>query len=70
MAALAYDLRPFVLEAPVSGGERYGNRIPTEREWRVIELVAQGCKNTEVAEAIGTTEHVVKTRRVKLTAQR
>ena len=42
------------------GGERYGKRIPSEREQRVIELVAQGLKNREVADAIGTTEHVVK----------
>jgi DNA-binding CsgD family transcriptional regulator len=42
------------------GGERYGTRIPSEREHRVIELVAQGLKNREVAQAIGTTEHVVK----------
>ena len=40
--------------------ERYGNRVPSEREYRVIELVAEGLKNREVAEAIGTTEHVVK----------
>ena len=40
--------------------ERYGNRIPNERELRVIELVAQGLKNPEVARAIGITEHVVK----------
>jgi DNA-binding NarL/FixJ family response regulator len=40
--------------------ERYGTRIPSEREQRVIELVAQGLKNREVAESIGTTEHVVK----------
>jgi two-component system, NarL family, response regulator DevR len=40
--------------------ERYGNRVPSEREYRVIELVAEGLKNKEVAEAIGTTEHVVK----------
>jgi DNA-binding NarL/FixJ family response regulator len=40
--------------------ERYGTRIPSEREQRVIQLVAQGLKNREVAEAIGTTEHVVK----------
>jgi DNA-binding NarL/FixJ family response regulator len=39
---------------------RYGNRIPSEREQRVIQLVAEGLKNKEVAEAIGTTEHVVK----------
>ncbi len=42
------------------GEERYGNRIPSERERQVIELVAQGLKNREVADAIGTTEHVVK----------
>ncbi|HLW87252.1 MAG TPA: LuxR C-terminal-related transcriptional regulator [Terriglobales bacterium] len=38
----------------------YGTRIPNEREQQVIALVAQGLKNSEVAEAIGTTEHVVK----------
>jgi DNA-binding NarL/FixJ family response regulator len=42
------------------GGKRYGERTPNEREQRVIELVAQGLKNSEVAESIGTTEHVVK----------
>ena len=40
--------------------ERYGTRTPNERENRVIELVAQGLKNRDVAHAIGTTEHVVK----------
>ena len=40
--------------------ERYGPRTPNERESRVIELVAQGLKNRDVADAIGTTEHVVK----------
>jgi len=39
---------------------RYGSLVPSEREQRVIQLVAQGLKNKEVAEAIGTTEHVVK----------
>ena len=42
------------------GEQRYGSRVPSKREQRVIELVAQGLKNREVAEAIGTTEHVVK----------
>jgi len=41
-------------------GEQHSNGIPSEREQRVIELVAQGLKNSEVAEAIGTTEHVIK----------
>ena len=40
--------------------QRYGSRTPSERERRVIELVAQGFKNRDVAQAIGTTEHVVK----------
>ncbi len=44
----------------MSATERYGNRVPSEREQKVIQLVAQGLKNREVAEAIGTTEHVVK----------
>ena len=38
----------------------YGTRIPSERELRVICLVAQGLKNRDVAKEIGTTEHVVK----------
>ena len=42
-------------------GERYGKRVPSAREHRVIELVAQGFKNRDIANAIGTTEHVVKT---------
>jgi len=34
--------------------------VPSQRGYRVIELVAEGLNNKEVAEAIGTTEHVVK----------
>jgi DNA-binding NarL/FixJ family response regulator len=44
----------------MSADERYGTRVPSEREQRVIQLVAQGLKNREVAQEIGTTEHVVK----------
>jgi DNA-binding NarL/FixJ family response regulator len=44
----------------MSASGRYGTRVPSERERRVIQLVAEGLKNREVAEAIGTTEHVVK----------
>lgn len=44
----------------MSAGSRYGTRVPNEREQRVIQLVAEGLKNREVAAAIGTTEHVVK----------
>jgi DNA-binding NarL/FixJ family response regulator len=50
----------FVSEVSVSVIERYGNRVPSEREHRIIELVAEGLKNRDVAEAIGTTEFVVK----------
>ena len=38
----------------------YGSNILNVREWRIIALVAQGLKNSEVAHAIGTTEHVAK----------
>ena len=39
---------------------KHSNGTPNEREQRVIELVAQGLKNKEVADEIGTTEHVIK----------
>jgi DNA-binding NarL/FixJ family response regulator len=42
------------------GGKRHRDRTPNAKEQRVIELVAQGLKNSEVARSIGTTEHVVK----------
>ncbi len=42
------------------GGKRYGKRNTNEKEQRVIELVAQGLKNRDIADSIGTTEHVVK----------
>jgi DNA-binding NarL/FixJ family response regulator len=42
------------------GRERYGSCIPNERQLRIIELVAQGLKNSEIARAVGTTEFVVK----------
>jgi DNA-binding NarL/FixJ family response regulator len=35
-------------------------RVPTATETRVIELVARGLKNREVALEIGTTEFVIK----------
>jgi len=44
----------------MSASERYGTREPSAREQRVIQLVAQGLKNREIAAAMGTTEHVVK----------
>jgi DNA-binding NarL/FixJ family response regulator len=46
--------------AAMPAGGLYGSRIPSPRQQQVIELVAQGLKNSEVAEVIGTTEYVVK----------
>jgi len=31
-----------------------------EREHLIIQRVAEGCKNKEIADSLGTTEHVVK----------
>lgn len=42
------------------GEDRFGTRTPTDRETTVIQLVASGLKNKEIAASIGTTEHVVK----------
>jgi DNA-binding NarL/FixJ family response regulator len=42
------------------GRERRGNRISPAQRLRIIELVAQGLKNGDVARKLGTTEHVVK----------
>jgi DNA-binding NarL/FixJ family response regulator len=47
-------------EAVMSVEERYGNRVLSQQESVIIELVAQGLKNGEVAQAMGTTTHVVK----------
>jgi DNA-binding NarL/FixJ family response regulator len=44
----------------MSEKQLYGNRIPNEREYRVIALVAAGLKNKEVADVTGTTENVIK----------
>ena len=42
------------------GNQEQRRRIPTATESRVIELVAQGFKNREVAQELGTTEFMVK----------
>lgn len=41
-------------------GERTNIRRPSEREQLIIQRVAEGCKNKEIADSLGTTEHVVK----------
>lgn len=40
--------------------EREITRGPSEREDYIIRLVAEGHKNREIANFLGTTEHVVK----------
>jgi DNA-binding NarL/FixJ family response regulator len=47
-------------ELAVLANSLYGTRIPSPRQHPVIALVAQGLKNSEVPEVIGTTEYVVK----------
>ena len=41
-------------------GETANRRGPSEREHLIIQRVAEGCKNREIADDLGTTEHVVK----------
>ena len=40
--------------------DRYGSRRLSRRQLRVIELVARGMKNREVAQELGIGEHVVR----------
>jgi DNA-binding NarL/FixJ family response regulator len=42
------------------GERREPERVRNPREQRIIELVAQGLTNREVAKALGTTEYVIK----------
>jgi DNA-binding NarL/FixJ family response regulator len=53
-------MQPSKSGAAVPARGLYGSRIPSPRQQQVIKLVAQGLKNSEVAEVIGTTELVVK----------
>jgi two-component system, NarL family, nitrate/nitrite response regulator NarL len=39
---------------------KYGTRRPSRRHLKVIELVAQGMKNREIAAELGIHEHVVR----------
>jgi len=38
----------------------YPDRVPSDREQQVIELVAQGHTNRGVAEALGVSEYAIK----------
>lgn len=40
--------------------ELYGDRKLTEKEQRIVELVATGLKNPEIGKLIGTTDNVMK----------
>jgi DNA-binding NarL/FixJ family response regulator len=40
--------------------DRYGKRTLSRRELRIVELVANGLKNSEVAQVLGTSQHVIK----------
>jgi DNA-binding NarL/FixJ family response regulator len=41
-------------------GETTNASGPNPREHAIIQLVAEGCKNREIADSLGTTEHVIK----------
>lgn len=41
-------------------GEATNQHASSEREQYIIQRVAEGCKNREIANSMGTTEHVVK----------
>jgi DNA-binding NarL/FixJ family response regulator len=49
-----------VTDTKMPANESHGRLIASKREQQVIQLVAQGLKNREVADAIGIEEHVVK----------
>ncbi len=40
--------------------ERDARRGPNKREHFIIQLVAEGLKNRDIADSLGTTEHVIK----------
>jgi len=40
--------------------ERDARRAPNKREHFIIQLVAEGLKNRDIADSLGTTEHVIK----------
>ena len=40
--------------------DRHGTRLPSRRQLRVIELVAQGLKNKDIAKELGISEYVVR----------
>jgi DNA-binding NarL/FixJ family response regulator len=53
-------MQPSKLNTSTPANGLYGTRLPSPRQHQVIKLVAQGLKNSEVAEIIGISECVVK----------
>src|SRR5207253_944161 len=53
---------PFLQEQAMFGRDPYGERRPTEGEYRIVALVAQGLNNGDVARKIRTTRSVIKNR--------
>ena len=43
-----------------SGNGSTNSSTTSDREQFIIQQVAEGCKNREIADSLGTTEHVVK----------
>jgi len=46
-------------ETAIRSGATAGSTT-NDREQFIIQRVAEGCKNREIADSLGTTEHVVK----------
>ena len=45
---------------------RYGNRIPSEREHRVIQLVAEGHTSKDIAQRLGVSYRTVEGHRANI----
>src|SRR6266478_10165561 len=56
----ACEASHYALQETAMVGETATPRGPSQREHAIIQLVAEGCKNREIANSLGTTEHVIK----------
>jgi DNA-binding NarL/FixJ family response regulator len=48
------------LPARKRSGDRHATRLPSRQQLRVIELVAHGFKNKEIAKELKISEHIVR----------